>query len=264
MQDCKSVQRLFDAYIDNELLSSEVATVQGHLEACTNCSALLDELLALKEGLGSLPREKAPPHLKARILKQLEEERKGRPALGRGLRWRPLAVGALAAAVLLVAFLGHKLIFPYEPMYSTILMDHYHQLSPAAKTDMMSKDPGALWTWLNQHAPFHVPSSLVMRKKLTLVGGRVAKMNGEEIVSIRYEASDEKATFHVMERQVRMPSSAKKEMVEGTPIFIDSYRGYNIVMWKEGGLQICAVSALSKDSLVAMVIDAHPLKPMKI
>jgi anti-sigma factor RsiW len=264
MQDCQNVEWLLDAYIDNELLSSEVAAVQKHLESCSKCSAHLNDLLALKEGLRELSKERSSPHLRARILGQFESEKRGRLAAWVGLRWRPLAVGALATLVVLAAFLGPQLLLPDQPMYSSILLDHSHQLSPDEPTDMMSKDPEALWRWLNRRASFKVPPSLVSRSKFDLVGGRVMKKNNEEVVSIRYEVSDTKATFHVMESQVEMPASAQKQMVEGIPIFIDRYRGYNIVMWEEGGLLVCAVSALNEDSLLAMIIDAHPDKPMEI
>ena len=265
MRECEDTQILLDAFVDDELLSSEVATVQRHLDSCPTCAGLLEDLLVMKQGLKELPRDELPAHLKARVLERLEGEGREPKSLFKGRFGWSLGLGAAAAALVVVAVVwGGKALGPKEPMYSSLVTDHQHKLSPTASSDMMSKDPKALANWLNGHASFSIPETLVARQKFELMGGRVTKMNGEEMVSIRYEVSKESTTLHVMGASYPMPRTAKKEMVKGMPLYVDRHGGYNIVMWKEGGLLVCAVSALRKDSLLEMIADTQPGKPLEI
>jgi anti-sigma factor RsiW len=264
MQECQSVQRLLDAFIDNEVCSSEAALVQQHIEDCSECASLLEDLLALKKTLRELPQDKPSPALKARVLERLDKEAKGRIPAWLGFRPWPLAVGAAAALIVLAVIWQGGFVKFSEPMYPLMLADHHHVLSSKAETDMMSEDPEALWKWMNERSPFPIPSSLVSRSKLSLVGGRVAKMKGEDMVSIHYMHAEKQVSLHAMKSQAPMPSSAKKMMVKGMPLFVDRYEGYNVVMWKEGGLLVCAVSDLQKDSLIDMIVEAHPGKPLEV
>lgn len=265
MQECEDIQRLLDAFVDDELLSSEVAAVQRHLDSCPTCARLLEDLLSLKQRLRELPGDEPPAHLRARVLERLEAEGgEPRTFLKGRLGWS-LSLGAAAAALVVVAVVwGGKALGPKEPMYSSLVTDHRHKLSPSEPGDMMSKDPKALAKWLNGHASFSIPETLVARQKFHLMGGRVTKMDGKEMVSIRYEVSKKPTSLHVMGGDAPMPPTAKKEMVKGMPLYVDRHRGYNIVMWKEGGLLVCAVSALRKDSLLEMIADSQPGKPLEI
>lgn len=265
MPECQNVQRLLDAFIDNELSSSEAAVVQQHLEDCSQCASLLEDLLALKEALRELPQEKAPPQLRARVLESLEKESRGRVRTRLGLRLWPLGVGAAAAALVVLALFWRVGFLPLEkPMYSSMLADHRNTLSESAETDMMSEDPKALWRWMNERSPFPIPSSLVSKSKLSLVGGRVAKMNGDDMVSVRYVESGMDISLHAMKGQASIPSTAHKMMVKGMPLYVDSYKGYNVVLWKEGGLLVCAMSELKRDSLIDMIVETYPAKPLEV
>ncbi len=264
MEECRSVQWLMDAFIDNELLSSEAAVVQRHVESCPSCSALLEDLIAIKNSLRELPHERPSPELKTSILGRLEEEEQRRPAFWRRRPLLSLSLAASAAVVALAVFWAAGALRLDEPMYSSMVADHQRVLSPASTTDMMTHDPEALWHWLNQQSSFAIPSSLVFRKSMDLIGGRITTMDGDKVVSIRYRQDNRNASFHIMERHTSMPSSAKKKMVKGMFLFVDKYRGYNIVMWKEGGFLVCAVSDLQQASLFEMIVESSPERGLEV
>jgi hypothetical protein len=65
--------RLSD-YLDDSLSQSDRLRLEGHLLACRVCSAHLATLRATVRATETLPKPKAPPHAKARILDRVRSE----------------------------------------------------------------------------------------------------------------------------------------------------------------------------------------------
>ena len=264
MSRCCDIQELLDAFADNELLSSEAAVVLRHLEACSSCKALLEDVLTLKRTIRDLPRPSVPPGLGARVLRELKRGMSPSPKKRSQLRRWSFAVGVATMLVAVVVAWWSGFFLIGHPMYSSMVADHRRPLSPEAPTDILTDDGEALGRWLRGHASFPVPSSLISRTKLTLVGGRVLRIGGEEIASVRYRGEGEQASLYVMKAHNSVPVSARRLMVGGVPLFIDSYGSYNIVMWHEGGVLVCAVSTLGRDSMVELVLEAHTERSLKV
>ena len=53
---CETFLQLLDAYVDNELDSSEKEQVQSHVQACDECKAQVKQIETLKVSLSTLPR----------------------------------------------------------------------------------------------------------------------------------------------------------------------------------------------------------------
>lgn len=54
MNDCADVEARLDAFVDSELSPSEQIDVARHLAGCAPCNAVVERLLALREGLLSM------------------------------------------------------------------------------------------------------------------------------------------------------------------------------------------------------------------
>ena len=266
MNKCSDVQDLLDAYIDNELSSSEAAAVQRHVESCHTCSAHLKELEELKRALREAPRPQVSLQLRERVVQGIRQEK--RSPISLLLRGRPhglIAAGLAAAALVAGVILWSGGLFKaQEPMYASILADHRRSLSSTAKTDMMTSDRQALWSWLNEHTSFLLPPSLVARIKLGLLGGRFMKMDGEEAASIQYSWKGGRVSLIAMDSHDPMPASSRKRMFKGRALFIDTYKGYNVLMWHEGGLLVCAVTALDSKEIMDMLFEDISEGPLKV
>lgn len=266
MAECQNIQRLLDAFIDNELASSEAAAVQSHIESCASCSTQLEDLLSLKRVLQEMPRPEVPPGLEHRVQRIAEEARSTRPRAWSARRWWLLSAGAAtAAALVLLVVLGKGgLSSASKPMYASMIEDHRHLLSKSSKMDMMSDDREALWNWLRGKVSFSVPSSLVYRAELSLEGGRVIKEKGEETVSIKYKWEGQRTSLYAMKDGPPMPAGAEKIMVKGKPLYFDRYEGHNVMMWEEEGLFVCAVSTLARDKLIKMLMEVQAGRPLEV
>ena len=263
MKECSDIRGLLDAFVDNEMSSTEAAAVQRHVESCSSCSAHVESLLKLKATLSELPRPKASGSLREQLVQRLRGEKRPLP-VALGGRWG-LVVAGVAAAMLVVAVSWWAGSYRADQrMYASMLANHQRPISPEAATDMMTSDRQSLWRWLNQRTSFIMPSSLLARSEMALAGGRVLSMDGEKVASIQYHMGEKRVSLFAMESHGPMPTSARKSTFKGQPLFIDTYQGYNVVMWREGDLLICAVSALAHSGLMKMLFDGQPKEPLKV
>lgn len=263
MKECSDIRGLLDAFVDNEMSSTEAAAVQRHVESCSSCSAHVESLLKLKAALSELPGPEASGSLREQLVQRLRGEKRPLPVVLGG-RWG-LVVAGVAAAMLVVAVSWWAGSYRADQrMYASMLTDHQRPLSPDAATDMMTSDRQALWQWLNEHTSFFLPSSLVSRSTLALLGGRIATMGGDEVAAVQYHMGEKRVSLFAMESHAPMPTSARKSTFKGQPLFIDTHQGYNVLMWREGDLLICAVSALAHGGLMKMLFDGQPKEPLKV
>ncbi len=67
MHDCTEIREYFSAYLEGELESGEVTTVEKHLEVCSTCRETLDSLRDILELSGTLAYLEPPAQLKAEV-----------------------------------------------------------------------------------------------------------------------------------------------------------------------------------------------------
>ena len=98
---CERYRRHFDSYLDNELLVETNQDVLQHLNACTECTRILEGRARMKELVkNAVNTQNAPPELVAAVQARLHTERPGFFGLNIA-RWM-----MAAAAVLLLAIVG--------------------------------------------------------------------------------------------------------------------------------------------------------------
>lgn len=108
--------RRLSAYVDGELPEGERRRLEAHLEGCSRCRELAEELEALVGRAGRLPdrppREELWPGIAAEIGAQGGREGRETPLLRRTVR---LGVPTLAAAAVALAFVASALTWSLAP-----------------------------------------------------------------------------------------------------------------------------------------------------
>jgi len=67
MNACTEIREFFSAYLEGDLESGEITTVEHHLEVCSECREILDSLRDILEISGTLADLQPPAQLKAEV-----------------------------------------------------------------------------------------------------------------------------------------------------------------------------------------------------
>jgi hypothetical protein len=118
--NCEEAGRLLHAYADSELELQSALAVEQHLQVCARCRASFAGVTALRAALArACEPERAPPQLRARIVRELRGRGAPAPAAERRRAWLLAAPGI--AALALVA--GLLLAQPWrsDPVHRVVL-----------------------------------------------------------------------------------------------------------------------------------------------
>ena len=79
---CRETKNLLNAYVDGELDSTGILTVESHVQRCVSCLTEVENLQALVSAVenGAL-RFKAPPHLRRNVQATIRAENAGARSL---------------------------------------------------------------------------------------------------------------------------------------------------------------------------------------
>jgi anti-sigma factor (TIGR02949 family) len=238
---CDEVRRLIDLHLDQELPAERAAEVEAHLEACPSCRALTDSRRREREALrAKLQRYAAPAGLDERVVAGLHSA--AAPSLMR--RW-PLGASRLAAALVLGAVLGGGITYhAVRPGAEDLLLhdrltSHLRSLvSEERMIDMASSDHHTLKPWFAGKVDLSPPVIDLASAGFPLVGGRVDYIAGQRVAVLVYRHGGHVVSVFV--EQGAPPAAG-----------VRSERGYNVVGWSEGGLDLRAISDAAPDELVA-------------
>jgi anti-sigma factor RsiW len=112
---CRRTAKLLSTYIDGACSAQERARVEGHIDGCADCAALLRELQRTVELVSQLPEQRTSDQFMAALTPKLRElEQMREPGLLRRvaqwladsqIRWQAATAGAVVL-VLAVGFFG--------------------------------------------------------------------------------------------------------------------------------------------------------------
>jgi anti-sigma factor RsiW len=239
------------AYFDDEVDALAAAEIERHLEHCVECGALHRDLEGLRAAIRrDLPRESAPPELRARIRRALDEEdaatpKVSRPPAARDRRsasfWMGAAsgVGGTAIAASLAFFLFAAPL--RSPLLDELVNAHVRSLMPAHLIDVVSSDRHTVKPWFAGHADVSPVVADFESQGYRLLGGRadyfdhqraavVVYQHGAHIINVFTWAADERG----------VPRDTTRN-------------GYQLAFWRAGNLLYCAVSDTGRDELLGLV-----------
>jgi anti-sigma factor RsiW len=239
------------AYFDGELDALSAADIERHAEACAECRALLEDLEQTRTAVRqNLTYARAPPELRARIMRALDEESahtNSRPGGARLPRWRPRPFwagafsgigGTAIAAGILFFVLAPPLI---NPVLDDLVSAHVRSLMPDHLIDVVSSDKHTVKPWFAGHTDVSPVVADFEQQGYRLVGGRadyfyhqraavVVYQHGSHVINVFSWASDQRGA----------PKNTTRN-------------GYHLAFWKAGNLVYCAVSDTAWEELMGLV-----------
>lgn len=106
MMNCKQVHKKFIFYIEGDLSKQEEHEIKKHVESCSQCSRLLNQLQETMNTISQQPIE-SNPFLLTRVMQQIEnrEQKKGM-LWANSLQQQILQPAAIAIVLIIGAWIG--------------------------------------------------------------------------------------------------------------------------------------------------------------
>lgn len=232
------------AYFDGELDAPSAADVERHLDGCAACRAQLQEFANTSHQVRDAFAFKAPPQLRARIEAELDGMTPRKPihvALVERSRVRPFWSGVFsgATAALAVAMMVAFLLLPSrnEVLLDGLLSEHVESLSTGHLIAVESSDHHTVKPWFAGRTAASPTVADFASDGFTLVGGRTDYLAHQWAAVVVYRHG--RHIINVFSWRASSLSSPNDNVRDG----------YRLAFWEVGGLQYCAVSDASWESL---------------
>jgi anti-sigma factor RsiW len=239
------------AYFDGELDALSAAEVERHSEVCAECRALLQDLDRVRTALRQdLTYASAPPELRARVMRALDEESTVGSPRRDGARltsWRPRpfwkgafsGIGGTAIAAGIAFFvLAPSFI---NPVLDDLVSAHVRSLMPDHLIDVVSTDKHTVKPWFAGHTDVSPVVADFDQQGYRLIGGRADYFDHQRAAVVVYQHGP-----HVI--NVFSWATDRSGLPKNT-----TRNGYHLAFWKTGNLAYCAVSDTAWDELLGLV-----------
>jgi anti-sigma factor (TIGR02949 family) len=249
------------AYFDREVDAVSAAEIERHVEHCSECRELLQDLEKVRSALRSgISYATAPRALRAQVLQALDGEpqlvaggeaaggavpRKSRPAWqSRGYSGRGFRIGALSGigGAALAAALAFFFVLPsLSPLSNEIVSAHVRSLMPAHLIDVVSTDKHTVKPWFAGHADVSPVVADFESHGFSLIGGRADYIDHQRSAVVVYQHGAHVINvFTWAANGTRLPNNMTRS-------------GYHLAFWQQADIQYCAVSDTGWDELLGLV-----------
>jgi anti-sigma factor RsiW len=244
--NCPEVDRVIDAYTDEELGPADAAEVRAHLDVCPACRQRVAARASLGRLIRRVPYYTAPDRLRVAVATAR------RPA-----RVSPQLL-ALAATVLLAVSLGGGAVIrtvrarqaaaATTAVAQDVVASHVRALMGAHLFDVRSTDQHTVKPWFLGKLDFSPPVDDLTPLGFPLVGGRLDYLSGRPVAALVYQRRQHTINVFVW------PSSDSRETVTDAR----TLRGFQVRHWTRDSMTFWAVSDLNDTELDQFVRALTP------
>lgn len=254
----QEIQARLSALIDNELPPQEVLVVERHLADCAECRQAHAAMLAMQNWLQRDAFQPLPAELAEQLSAEVDRtpqqqpepprvaQQTLRPANRTRTKWSGWfwpgftgLGGALAGALLMF------MLLPQPPSSQTqlaqeVLSGHIRALQAAHLSDVISTDQHTVKPWFAGKLDFSPPVHDLASAGFPLAGGRLDYLNHRPVAALVYRYK-----LHVINVYVW---PATEVAANATPL-VQTQQGYQLLAWKQEGMNCWAVSDLNAADL---------------
>jgi anti-sigma factor RsiW len=240
---CDEAEILLHALVDGELDAGHAREVEAHIATCPRCTTELAAIREMHKAIADADlRYTAPVALRRRIeaalpqtQAQVQVPTPSRRAVLRGFAMGS-AVSAIAATGLVAIVLRND---DESRITSEIVSAHLRSLQAGHLTDVLSTDQHTVKPWFNGRLDVAPPVIDLTALGFTLIGGRLDYIDARPVGAIVY-----RRRLHVINLFVAQTASTETRAAR-----TETFQGFNVRSWSEGGLNYWAVSDIAADEL---------------
>lgn len=241
---CSETLRV-QAYFDGELDAAATLDIEGHLETCKECAALLADLEETRRLVrGDATYHRASDDRRDYVVAALDRENGQAPKPARRFFGDSRFFSGAASGAGAMAFAGalvFLLILPNaNPVVDDLTNAHLRSMMSDHLVDVVSSDRHTVKPWFAGHTDVSPPAVDFKNEGYPLVGGRADYVDGHRAAVVVYRHG--KHTINVFAWTAgdeRLPSTAIRN-------------GYHLVFWRSGNIVLCAVSDTGLDELTTL------------
>lgn len=245
MSACADQELHLHSLLDGELDAVNALACEAHVKGCATCNAEILRLRALREAVAAPGvRYEPPAALRARIAgaagaasDPVEARAPARRTVDRGRAvWAAGGVaGALAASVALAVALPE---LGAGGLDRQLVAGHVRSLLASHLIDVQTSSEHVVRPWFNGRIDFAPPVPELAAQGFPLAGGRLDYMEGRVVPAIVY-----RRRLHAI-NLFAWPLHGRAPRVRSVRL-----DGYSLVEWRQGDLQMAAVSDIGPDEL---------------
>lgn len=270
--NCETAKSRIFPYVDGELDEGTRAELEAHLVACGTCRRLVELEHAFRETCApALGPDPAPPDVRARITRHLDELARRSHPPRRRRRFPPLLAGAAVLLLLAGAAIGiaarSYLGAPdgLAELADAAVEQHRKLARDLLPVDIGDVTPKAAEAWFRDRLAFSVSVPELPDDQLIFRGGRVSHLRDVEVAALAYRLDGSDVSLFVL------PGEAYRALRPGAgPRFrLIRRRGYDVVIWQSAvqgvgyalvsdiGRRACLVCHSADDRLEVTGHDGH-------
>jgi anti-sigma factor RsiW len=280
--DCKFVRQHLDAYVDAELEPTPVIDFERHLDVCSGCRNELSVARLVQRTMRELPREAAPPVLKMRIQRALDEA--ASPQQPFFIHARGPFAGVLAAAGMLMLVAGAVVrndgggargpgvaadlapdVTPVR-LLGDVVARHTDQLP----TEVAADRPEQVTNWFRGKVGFRVRSVEFTEPKVQIrfMGARMSHIGDRQAAKLYYSVGDSRLTGVVFQSppslqrvlhddQLIARLGAHRERIGSRVVTYQNVQGYTVPILEHDGITYAFTGDLDQRQLLQLVASAR-------
>jgi anti-sigma factor RsiW len=246
--NCEDIERLADAYVDDELDLERTLALEAHLSTCEACTARLDRIRGVRQALRTVPYFRAPATLAERVRATVAAAaaatpfRQPRSVRARDRRWQPWVLSAaslVAASLVLAVVLHERAVMADDATTEAVIEGHVRSLMAGHLVDVASTDRHTVKPWFAGRVDFSPTVVDLASDGFPLVGGRLDYIDRRPAAALVYKRRDHVINVFVWPQAAGSPSHATRSDV----------RGYHVISWTRGGVAVWIVSDLALGEL---------------
>ena len=224
---CVDARRLIDAYLDDELPSTEAAAVRTHVRGCATCERAAEARLVLRSAVQQGPYYSAPDRLRSAVVAAARRPpvRLPRIMMAAAAVVTVLAIGATAARIV-------QTRRATDTLAEFLVQDHVRALRSQAIVDVRSSDRHTVKPWFLGKLDYAPPVEDLASAGFPLDGGRLARIDGRTVAVLVYQRRLHPITVFVW------PEGDAPSAAAGAR----NLRGFNVRHWTSGGMAFWAVT----------------------
>jgi anti-sigma factor RsiW len=225
---CEQWQAQLDSYLDGELSSEAMRSLDAHLRTCQACVADVLARVQFKRAIKTAGKRFVPSaELRSKLQKAVAPQRRWNWNFGWKLATAALALVLFAGAV--ATYAGRESL-RRQQFYTELADLHVATIGSANPVDVISSDRHTVKPWFQGKIPFTFNLPELQNTDFALLGGRVAYVGQQSGAHLIYQIRKHEISVFIL-------PDASRDALFRDDSRVERRQTFSVEDWTQGGLR---------------------------